>query len=301
VRPQPFAAILLLLLLCAGCGSGGSDGSDGVRGSAPPEGSIEALWQRPGEDVGLVFGTSDHSVGNVRLSFLVVRDNAEVVERPQARLWLARERGDRPIEETLATFEPVGVEDGEEDPGVRGLFVATVDVPSPGRYWLVAEPIGGLRIQGLGAIDVKDESASPAVGAPAPASQTPTLANAPIAQLSTATEPVPELYRSSIAGSIRDGVPFVVAFATPKFCASRTCGPTVDVVDAVRRETAVRTIHVEVYEDNDPNKGVNEWMREWNLPSEPWVFVVGSDGRVAAKFEGSVSVDELAEAVRSAK
>lgn len=288
------AALLPILLLGASCGAGGSDD----RGTAPADGTLEALWHRPGEDVGLVLGTSDHAVGNVRVSFLVVRDNAEVVERPRAKVWLARDRQDRPIQEAVATFEPVGVEGGEEDPGVRGVFVAELDLASPGRYWLVAEPVGGLRIQGLGTLDVKEASASPAVGEAAPASDTPTLADAPIQALSTATEPVPELYRHSVAGSVRDGVPFVLAFATPKFCASRTCGPTVDVVDAVRRDTGVRAIHVEVYEDNDPDKGVNRWMEEWNLPTEPWVFVIDSTGRVAAKFEGSVSVDELTEAVR---
>jgi hypothetical protein len=289
-------ALLLLPFLSPGCGSGGSSGE---RRSAPPDGSLEALWKRPGEDVGLVLGTSDHAVGTVRVSFLVVRDNAQVVERPRAKVWLARKRTDAPIQETLATFEPVGVEDGEEDPGVRGLFVARFDAPKPGRYWFVAEPIGGLRIQGLGVFDVKDASASPALEEMAPPSQTPTLADAPIEELSTATHPAPQLYQHSIAGSLRDGVPFVVAFATPRFCASRTCGPTVDVVETVQRETGVRTIHVEVYEDNDPDRGVNRWMKEWNLPSEPWVFVVGSDGRIAAKFEGSVSVDELTQAVRS--
>jgi hypothetical protein len=40
-------------------------------------------------------------------------------------------------------------------------------------------------------------------------------------------------------------------------------------------------------------------MREWKLESEPWTFLVGGDGRIKAKFEGSVSADELRAAVRS--
>jgi hypothetical protein len=285
-----FVLALALVPLAAACGGGTP--------ASRSDGSLEALWKRPGEDVGLVLGTSDHAVGDVRVSFLVVRGNAQVVERPRAKVWLARKRDAQPIQETVATFEPVGIEGGDADPGVRGLFVAEFELTEPGRYWVVAEPVGGLRIQGLGVFDVKKASASPGVGTRAPASETPTLADAPIEELSTASEPVPELYRHSVADSLRDHVPFVLAFATPKFCASRTCGPTVDVLDAVRRETSVRAIHVEVYEGNDPAKGVNRWMKEWNLPSEPWVFVVGADGRIAAKFEGSVSVDELTEAVR---
>ena len=40
-------------------------------------------------------------------------------------------------------------------------------------------------------------------------------------------------------------------------------------------------------------------MRQWNLQSEPWSFLVGRDGRIKAKFEGSVSVRELRAAVES--
>ena len=49
---------------------------------------------------------------------------------------------------------------------------------------------------------------------------------------------------------------------------------------------------------NDPTHGYNRWVLEWGLPSEPWIFLVGRDGRVKARFEGSVSVTELSAAVR---
>jgi hypothetical protein len=104
-----------------------------------------------------------------------------------------------------------------------------------------------------------------------------------------------------VAGSLAAHKPFVVVFATPRFCTSRTCGPVVDVVDAVRRRfrgTDVRFVHVEVYRRNDPTLGVNRFMRQWHLPSEPWTFLVGADGRIKARFEGPVSVGELAAAVR---
>ena len=90
-------------------------------------------------------------------------------------------------------------------------------------------------------------------------------------------------------------------FATPKYCTSRTCGPVVDVVSAVRRRHAegrLRFIHVEIYEDNDPAKGENHWVTEWKLPSEPWVFLVGADGKVRERFEGTVSVRELDASLR---
>jgi hypothetical protein len=109
------------------------------------------------------------------------------------------------------------------------------------------------------------------------------------------------MLRYSIAESLTAHKPFVVVFATPKFCTSRTCGPVVDVVDSVRKRllgSGVRFIHVEIYKDNDPTRGFNRWVRAWHLPTEPWVFVVGSDGRIRAKFEGAVSATELTAAIR---
>ena len=113
--------------------------------------------------------------------------------------------------------------------------------------------------------------------------------------------PDTSLLRYSIAGSLEAHVPFVVTFATPKYCTSRTCGPVVDIVNEVARRFQgqhVRFIHVEVYEGNDPARGYNRWMKEWGLTTEPWTFLVGRNGRVAGRFEGPISVDELEQAVR---
>jgi hypothetical protein len=61
----------------------------------------------------------------------------------------------------------------------------------------------------------------------------------------------------------------------------------------------VRFIHVEVYAGNDPANGVNRWMREWRLPTEPFTFVVDRRGIIRAKLEGAFSVAELVRAVRA--
>jgi hypothetical protein len=173
-------------------------------------------------------------------------------------------------------------------------------VPNAGRYTVLAEPIGGAPIQAVNEIAVRRRSQSVAVGAHAPPSRTPTLGTAPIGRLTTRVPPDRALLRLSVARALATHSPFVVTFATPKFCTSRTCGPVVDVVVYVRRHSrvAVRFIHAEVYRRNDPQLGLDPWMREWGLQSEPWTFLVGKDGRVKAKFEGSVSAAELGAAVR---
>jgi glutathione peroxidase-family protein len=39
-------------------------------------------------------------------------------------------------------------------------------------------------------------------------------------------------------------------------------------------------------------------MIEWRLQTEPWIFVVDADGRIAARFEGAASPSELQEAIQ---
>jgi len=260
--------------------------------------------QRAGPDVAVTAGAQEFVPGVVRFPFLVIRNDARPVDSRSAAVWVATGRDAKPFARTTAPLEPIGIP-GTSAPafgGVTDIYVARFRIPRPGRYWLVAQPADA-RIQAVGVFDVRRRSASVAVGAKAPASATPTLASAHgnAASLTTRTPPDLGLLRYSVAGSLAAHRPFVVTFATPKYCTSRTCGPVVDVVDAVRRRLAfggVRFIHVEVYRDNDPGKGYNRWMRQWGLRSEPWTFLVGRDGRVKAKFEGSVSEAELAAAVQ---
>jgi hypothetical protein len=292
-------AVLAVAALTAGCGSK----PDHLERGAPSPGSLEFLWRHSGQSVLLILGTSDYSPGNVRISFLVVDRRGRIVAPPTARVWIARSRDTKPFEETTARLEPVGVP-GVSTRDVQALYVAHVPVPSAGAYYVLARPIGGVRIGGLREVVVKSRSTSPSVGSRAYPSRNPTLASAKgkLAALTTRVPPDRGLLRYSIAGSLAAHARFVVTFATPRYCSSRTCGPVVDVVNEVRRRFAgagIRFIHVEIYEGNDPRKGENRWVREWHLPSEPWTFLVGRDGRIKAKFESSISVAELERSVNT--
>jgi hypothetical protein len=293
------AALLSLLLLTA-CGGSDESSTPSNEGNGV---TLQDLWNAPGEDVGIIPGTFDHATGVVRFSFLVVRNNGQPVYRPKARFWISRNREEAPFGRTVARLESVGVPGGyEDDHGVTHLYVAHVRVDRPGKYWVLAEPVGGARIQALGNLEVTDDSDVPAVGTKAYPSRTPTLeTERNVAALTTRDPPDLELLRHSVADSIADRKPFVLTFATPKFCTSRTCGPVVDVLDAVRKRfalTDIRFIHVEVYEGNNPALGPNRWFSEWRLTNEPWTFIVGRDGRIKERLSGSFSVGELTAAVR---
>ncbi len=298
----PACVLIAALSLSAGCGGGASTKA----ATAPPPGSIAALLARPGADVAFAPGTAHYVPGSIRIAFIVIRNDGSVVKRPAARVWIADGFHSKPYQEVRAGLEPIGVPGKSEHAvgGVSRIYVAHVRTPRPGKYWVLAEPIGGRPIQALGNAIVTSKSSEPGIGEKAIPSRTPTIASTGgnFRRLTTASPPDRELLRDSVAGSLAAHKPFVLVFATPNFCTSRTCGPVVDVVDAVRRRftgTPVRFIHVEVYRDNDPAKGYNRFMREWRLPSEPWTFLVGADGRIKGKYEGSVSVAELAAAVRT--
>ncbi len=128
-----------------------------------------------------------------------------------------------------------------------------------------------------------------------------------IAAISTDDNPDPDFYRESVAGALAAHEPFALVFATPAFCTSATCGPTLDMVKSVAADFKGRMsfIHVEPYElqmvdgalqpvltpDNLPISV--QATEEWGLPTEPYIFVLDSTGKVTAKFEGIASPEEL--------
>ena len=234
----------------------------------------------------------------------MIGNDGRSVLKPTASVAIARGLKQAPFEHATAKLEPIGIPGVSALPqAIPSIYVVHLHVPAAGTYWVLAKPAGSM-VWGLGNLQIRTHSYSPAVGAEAIDSKTPTLATTggKLAPLTTAEHPDRALYTTSVAQALAAHEPFVLAFATPKFCTSRTCGPVVDVLSHVRRQyasTNVRFIHVEVFAHNDPAQGYNRWMREWGLQSEPWVFVVGRDGRIKEKFEGSVSADELHAAVRT--
>lgn len=296
------AAVLIAIscVILAGCGGSSGETQSTSTRQAPPAGSLEALWRAPGADVAVVPGTSDYGPGVNRVSFLVVDRQSRLIERPTARVWIARGLKLEPFAETVARSQPIGVPGGS-NADVGSIYVARVTIPEPGKYWILAEPVGGAtRIQALGNVVVRARSEAPAVGSNAVASRTPTLRSTggKLADLTTSRTPNRALYRTSVAEALAAKQPFVVSFATPLYCQSRTCGPVVDVVGAVAKgHPSVRFIHVEIYKDNDPAKGTNRWVDEWRLPTEPFTFVVDRSGVIRTKLEGAFSAAELDKAV----
>src|SRR6185437_3322551 len=142
-------------------------------------------------------------------------------------------------------------------------------------------------------LDVQPDSPLVGVGDPAPASKTPTLADVggDVAKLSTDKTPEPAFYETSIDQALAAKKPFVVIFATPKFCRTGQCGPTLDRVKPfVARYPTVTFINVEPYELKFENGSLQPVLdanndlepvattAEWHLFNEPTVYVVNREG-----------------------
>jgi hypothetical protein len=210
----------------------------------------------------------------------------------------------------------VGVETGyvdEQTGGTRevtgndGVYVANVDFDRAGGWGVrIAVTTDDREYEEFPfQFGVRERSDEPMIGDPAPPSVQETLATQPdITQIDSSVPPRPHMHDMTIRDAVMSGKPSVIAFATPAFCTSRLCAPVMDTVmdplDARFGDRAV-FVHVEPYSLPDLRQGFEQnavpAAREWRIQSEPWIFVVGTDGRVAAKFEGIVGVEEVAAAL----
>jgi hypothetical protein len=134
-----------------------------------------------------------------------------------------------------------------------------------------------------------------AVGDPAPRISTPTTASVggDLSKIDTRQPPssMHEVDFKDVVGR----KPVMLIFATPALCTSRVCGPVVDVAEQVKAESGdgVEFIHMEVFNENDASKGIRPQLAAFGLQTEPWVFSVGSDGRVVERTEGALGIREM--------
>jgi hypothetical protein len=194
--------------------------------------------------------------------------------------------------------------------GVSGVYATHADFPVAGAWTAVfrtAAP-GSPEESIPFSFDVKEDASVIVPGEKAPSVDTPTLADVggDAAKISTDETPVPAFYQTSVADAIAAHEPFVLVFATPKFCQTRTCGPTLEKVKEIAAtHPKVTFINVEPYQlelvDGQLQPKLNAASQLQTVPAtdayglltEPFVFVVGGDGVVKASFELVFATDEI--------
>lgn len=285
-----FAAAVLLLAAC-----GGDTNEPGDQASTSGDKDFKQSFGDA--EVYPVFVSSELTVGSNRFIIGLLDSNDAPVNNPDIEVSVdffdLAESEAEPA--TSSVFEYV-----ESVPGKRGVYVSNVEFSASGEWGAEVDLSGGGVDENLlASFEVREDSSTPSLGEAVPPSHTLTADDAKnLSAISTDNNPDPKFYELSVAEALEEGEPFVVAFATPKFCTSATCGPTLDIVKKASADyPQVNYLHVEPYTNlDDPNKlRPIKAVREWGLPSEPWVFVVDGEGKLVAKYEGVLSADELRE------
>ena len=184
---------------------------------------------------------------------------------------------------------------------VRGIYVARVSFGRPGVWGLevrARRADGGLEATRF-SVDVLAVSSTPALGTAAPRSRNLIAGDVlNLRQIDSSEPSDPRLHQTRIADAIAQGKPQVIVFASPRLCASRVCGPVVDVVRTLIPTYGDRVVfvHQEIWQ-RDAYQQFTSTVKEWNLRSEPWIFVVDGTGTIRAKFEGLTTRRELEAAV----
>jgi hypothetical protein len=191
-----------------------------------------------------------------------------------------------------------------EDPFVA-VYGADVEFAKRGQYAVLAatKKSDGALTGATGQVTVSTKGADPipAIGEKAPKVHTETLetAKGDVAKIDT-RKPPSDMHEVDFADVVGKE-PVALLFATPQLCASRVCGPVTDIQLQMQSKYGDRMkfIHQEVWVDNDTTKGLREPLRQFNLPSEPWLFVVDKSGKITARLEGSIGVQQFEDAVKS--
>jgi hypothetical protein len=314
-------AVAAAVLTGACTGGGGS--------SFAPSGAAEACPTSPAPDAGAMEAWSptsqDPSVypqiinpagtiacGATRLMFSFLDDANTPVAAPDRSVEVALYDLGADPEAPVQTIDATFVWAIEDEVGV---YIANADFPTSGTWgaeFRTETPDTApesIRVQ----FDVQPEGIGIGIGDAAPASDTPTLADVDgdVSRISTDDEPVEAFYETSVADALAAGEPFVLAFATPKFCVSAQCGPTLDRLKPIAAaHPDLTVINVEPYEleyvdgglqavltGDPPNLTLAASAAEWGLAAEPWIFVVDGNGVVTASLMLIFDDEELEAAI----
>jgi hypothetical protein len=338
MRRLLLAALLVgALLSVVGCGgdSGGSSSdpaeqvsSEGglrdrvraaqnVDASAFPSAKGKTLQQvaeevKGGGSVEAGLASSVFTVGESRFAFGVIDDQGQFVYGPTA-VYVAPSP-DKPAVGPFPAPADVLVTEGryrsrqaaEETDPFAAVYESQVRFAKKGPYAvLVVTKTGNTFVAAPAQIQVitKKSDTIPEVGDRAPKVATDTLASVKgDEKLLDTRVPPSDMHKDSL-DQVLGKKPVALLFATPQLCQSRVCGPVTDVALQLKAKYGdqIEFIHQEVYAKNDPNAGLRPPLQAFHLRTEPWLFVIDSQGKITARLEGSFGIRAFEDALNTAQ
>ncbi|MGD9734244.1 MAG: hypothetical protein AB7V58_01355 [Solirubrobacterales bacterium] len=315
-RPKHHAILLALAVaaLLTGCGGGSDEDSEARPAPAASEfpaakgRSLAEIAQLPEAKLVVSPAGRVFDVGPNRFAFGVFTLGGKQINDADIALYFAEgsngpARGPFPARvDSLKTPPAFRAKTTADDPSAATsvYVVPRVKLARRGELTMLALIRRGEKLEAtrLPSAVVGQFSSVSDVGDPAPPIHTPIADD--VGQISEIeTRIPPDSMHGTDFADVVGKEPVLIVFATPQLCQSRVCGPTVDIVEQVKAESGDRAtfIHMEVFNDNDPSKGLRPQLRAFNLPTEPWAFIIDRDGRISARFEGAFGAEELARAL----
>ena len=175
-------------------------------------------------------------------------------------------------------------------PEVEGRYAVVSDYAPDAPAWLVVNPPGTL--------------VHPHVGDSLPVSPTPTFDDdLGFDKICTRTpEPCP-FHEVTLEQALAGGGPVAVLLATPEFCQTDTCGPSVDQMMAIAPDFGdITVVHAEVYTE-PPSDGaipLAPLPEQYEMQWEPALWVTDAAGTVVSELHWAMSSDEIRAAMESA-
>jgi hypothetical protein len=260
-------------------------------------------------EVGLA--TSVFTVGKSRLAFGVIDDQGQFVYGPT--VVYAAPTPDAPAVGPFAAPADVLITEGryrskqaaqETDP-FAAVYQTQVPFDRKGAWAiLVVTQKGDTYVAAPTQVQVTTKQADdiPDVGEQAPKTKTDTLASVGGKEDMLDTRTPPSDMHEHSFDQVVGTKPVALLFATPQLCQSRVCGPVTDIALQMKAKYGDQAefIHQEVYVDNSPDAGLREPLKAFRLRSEPWLFVVGKDGKITARLEGSFGLKAFETALKTA-
>jgi hypothetical protein len=326
------ASSLLCLLataaLLAGCGSSDSGVTAGDESQpAPPKsafppakGKSLAAVLKSATPSNLVVSpaAADFFSGPNRIPFGVFTAGGKQAPEAEIALYFTKAKS-KTEEKTLTTPAlgpyPARIESIATEPAFRSqttssengaatvVYVTHFDFPSDGQWQAVAMIREGEKLTAtlLPSLEVGENSRIPRPGQKAPLIHTPTPADVGGDMAKITTRIPPDTQNKVDYADAIGREPILLLFATPQFCQSRVCGPVVDVAEQVKQENEGKAafIHMEIYENNEPPK-TRPQVRAFGLETEPWLFAIDKQGKVAEVVEGAFGLEEMRRAFEKA-
>jgi hypothetical protein len=329
--------VLAALLAGAMVGCGGDDGNsddpvsrvpaegglqENVRAASKPDASIFPAVEgkslnelaeevRGGGSTEVGLATSVFTVGEDRLAFGMIDDQGQFVYG-QTAVYMAP-TPDEPAKGPFLAPADVLVTEGryrskqaaEESDPFAAVYEAQVEFDQKGPWAvLVVTKTGNTFVAAPTRVEVSTKKADeiPDVGEAAPKVATDTLESVGGDEELLDTRTPPSDMHARSFDEVVGTKPVALLFATPQLCQSRVCGPVTDIALQMKAKYGddVEFIHQEVYVDNVPNAGLREPLEAFRLRTEPWLFVVGPDGNVTARLEGSFGLRAFENALQTA-